>query len=46
MYLFKAFCFQPREKAGKTYYSLLYTDYSILRDDVNFNIDYCALFLI
>lgn len=42
----RLFAFQPREKARQTYYSLLYTNYSILRDYVNFNIDYCALFLI
>ena len=46
MYFFKAFCFSAPGKGHKDLYSLLYTNYSILRYDVNFNIDYCALFLI
>jgi hypothetical protein len=46
-YIFlKGFSFSAPGQSHKSLYSLLYTDYSILRSDVNFNMSCCALFLI
>ena len=46
MFCEQQFFFSAPGKNQKGQYSLLYTDYSILRFDVNFNMGYCALFLI
>jgi len=44
MFCEQQFFFSAPGKNQKGQYSLLYTDYSILRFDVNFYMGYCALF--